>query len=316
MNIFFFFFPKYSYFQLDLSTQLHAEAPLSASDGGAALVSLSWRIVSHSSECCALCFRLLWLGHWHDGWGSESSRPAAHRGTILMHMCSPPQLDLVVALTDAHYSQTYCNSLCQHCQPALTIYRLNYKHLHPTSYANFSIHAHVFAGIMLHGKHATSIDLLDQGDSRTSKWKGINYWHKVQFGCLASLAATLSQFVPLVSVDGESYTFFAWGSERPPLTFSHTHSFLCFTLSHSGTVKWGVVSMQLLGNQHSRENVLELNHMSRRITEDYPQTVNSPSRVNLVLYMFSHRVDLQRSVRKFWDLKSSKLHVTWSMRLY
>lgn len=132
---------------------------MGASDGGAALVSLSWRIVSHRGECCALCFRLLWLGHWHDGWGSESSRPAAHRATTPMHMCSPPQLDLVVALTDAHYSQTYCNSLRQHCQPALTIYRLNYKHLHPTSYANFSIHAHVFAGIMLHGKHATSLDL-------------------------------------------------------------------------------------------------------------------------------------------------------------
>lgn len=101
--------------------------------------------------------------------------------------------------------------------------------------------------------------------------------------------------------------FFARGSEKPPLALilssvSHSPS-----LSHSGTVqemrllpaKRGVVSMRLLGNRHSRENVLELNHMSRRITEDYPQTVNSPSRVNLVLYMFSHKVDLQRSVRKF-----------------
>jgi len=96
------------------------------------------------------------------------------------------------------------------------------------------------------------------------------------------------------------------------------------SLSHSGTVremrlrpvKRGVVSMQLLGNQLSRENVLELNHMSQRITEDYPQTVNFPSRVNLVFYIFSHWVDLQRSIRKLWDLESSTQQVTCSLWQY
>lgn len=147
-----------------------------------------------------------------------------------MHTCSPPQLDLVVALTDAHYSQTYCNSLCQHCQPSLTIYRLNYKHLHPTSYANFSIHAHVFAGIMLHGKHATSLDLWTRviPEQANGKESIID----TRCNLAASLRwppRSLSSCLWLVSM--VKATFFARGSEKPPLTFSCTHSFLYFTLS-------------------------------------------------------------------------------------
>lgn len=48
------------------------------------------------------------------------SGPVSRTTLALMHTCSPPQLGLVVALTNGHYSQSYSNGLCQHCQPAPT----------------------------------------------------------------------------------------------------------------------------------------------------------------------------------------------------
>ncbi len=62
---------------------------------------------------------------WDVAWWMRSWKlsPCCASGSVsrttlaLMHT---PQLGLVVVLTKAHYSQSYSNGLCQHCQPAPT----------------------------------------------------------------------------------------------------------------------------------------------------------------------------------------------------
>lgn len=148
-----------------------------------------------------------------------------------MHTCSPLQLGLVVSLTDAHYSQTYCNGLCQHCQPALHIHRLNYKHLHPTSYANFSIHAHVFAGIVAwKAYHITCLVVWTRviPEQANGKESIID----TRCNLAASLhwpPRSLSSCLWLVSM--VKAALFLLEEVKNLLSLSLTHSFLYFTLS-------------------------------------------------------------------------------------
>lgn len=181
-------------------------------------------------------------------------------GRWVAHTRSPLQLDLELTMpiihrvsAIAHVSRT---SLLTEAQTQ-------------TFVSSFSIYAQVFAGILLCGSPATSVDCVVWTDSMPEQANGKESIIDTRCNLADPLhrpPRSLSS-MPLVSVDGESWCFF--------LSLSHSFFPPRNVIPALLQTKWGVVSPLLLGNQRFRGNVRELNH---KVSEDYQGLPSSRKR--------------------------------------